>query len=179
MKRYIALLRGVNVSGKNKVPMAELKRGFDALGYSDVVTCLNSGNVAFTCAEEEESALSRAAEAMLMGWFGLEIPVFVIAQEALRGLLTQAPDWWGSEGKEVYDNLIFLLPPLTYAEFCAELGAPKAEYEKAQPCRNAVFWSFDRANYQKTNWWSKTAGPAVRDRITVRTANTVRKLAAL
>ena len=47
MKRYIALLRGINISGKNKVPMAELKRGFEALGVMEVRTWLNSGNDIF------------------------------------------------------------------------------------------------------------------------------------
>ena len=45
-KRYLALPRGVNISGKNKVPMAELKQGFEALDYAAVKTWLNSGNVA-------------------------------------------------------------------------------------------------------------------------------------
>lgn len=51
MKRHIALLRGINISGKNKVPMAELKKGFEAAGFLDVKTWLNSGNVVFSCEE--------------------------------------------------------------------------------------------------------------------------------
>lgn len=47
MKRYIAFLRGINISGKNKVPMAELKQGFERLDYAEVKTYLNSGNVIF------------------------------------------------------------------------------------------------------------------------------------
>lgn len=47
MKRYIAFLRGININGKNKVPMAELKQGFEKLDFGDVKTYLNSGNVIF------------------------------------------------------------------------------------------------------------------------------------
>ena len=47
MKRYIAFLRGINVSGKNKVPMAELKQGFERLDYTEVKTYFNSCNVIF------------------------------------------------------------------------------------------------------------------------------------
>lgn len=47
MQRYIALLRGINVGGKNKISMKELKAGFEELGFSNVVTYLNSGNVIF------------------------------------------------------------------------------------------------------------------------------------
>ena len=48
MKRYIAFLRGINVGGKNKIPMAELKKEFEKLGFREVKTYLNSGNVAFS-----------------------------------------------------------------------------------------------------------------------------------
>lgn len=47
MKRYMALLRGINISGKNKVVMAELKKEFESLKFEDVKTYLNSGNVIF------------------------------------------------------------------------------------------------------------------------------------
>ena len=47
MKRYIALLRGINISGKNRIPMTELKKGFEGLGFKEVKTYLNSGNVIF------------------------------------------------------------------------------------------------------------------------------------
>lgn len=47
MKRHIALIRGINISGKNKIPMNDLKLNFIDLGYSNVKTYLNSGNVIF------------------------------------------------------------------------------------------------------------------------------------
>lgn len=47
------------------------------------------------------------------------------------------------------------------------------------PCGDAVFWSFDRQKYQKTNWWPRTAQEPAREWITIRTAGTVRKLAVL
>ncbi len=51
MKRYIAFLRGVNINGKNKVPMTELKKGFEEIGFTEVRTYLNSGNVIFSSDE--------------------------------------------------------------------------------------------------------------------------------
>ncbi|MDY4194376.1 MAG: DUF1697 domain-containing protein, partial [Bariatricus sp.] len=48
MKRYVALLRGINISGKNKVPMSELKKCFEKLAFEEVKTYLNSGNVIFS-----------------------------------------------------------------------------------------------------------------------------------
>ena len=54
MKRYIALLREINISGKNKVVMAELKKEFESLNLEDVKTYLNSGNVIFSSRENIE-----------------------------------------------------------------------------------------------------------------------------
>ena len=52
MRRYVALLRGINISGKNKIPMAELKKGFEKLAFEEVKTYLNSGNVIFSSNED-------------------------------------------------------------------------------------------------------------------------------
>lgn len=75
MKRYIALLRGVNISGKNKVPMAELKKGFEGLGFGEVKTYLNSGNVIFSSVEENTEGLMHRIESMIKNQFSLDIPV--------------------------------------------------------------------------------------------------------
>jgi uncharacterized protein (DUF1697 family) len=49
MEKYIALLRGVNVGGKNKISMSELKTAFEEGGFADIRTYINSGNVIFSC----------------------------------------------------------------------------------------------------------------------------------
>ena len=166
MKRYIAFLRGINVSGKNKIQMSCLKASFEDMGLTEVKTCLNSGNVIF----------SGRLEAMINERFNLEIPIFVISKEELEDILNNAPDWWGDDNKETYDNLIFIMPPTTPVEVCREIGEPKEEFEKIKSYKNAIFWSFNRKNYQKTNWWSKTASANISGKLTIRTANTVRKV---
>ena len=108
--------------------------------------------------------------------FNLDIPIFVISKEELEDILNNAPDWWGDDNKETYDNLIFIMPPTTPVEVCREIGKPKEEFEKIKSYRNAIFWSFNRKNYQKTNWWSKTASANISGKLTIRTANTVRKV---
>lgn len=174
--RYIALLRGVNVGGKNKVPMAELRRAFEDAGHENVRTCLNSGNVAFSCDGSVDAA---QIEAMLAARFGFDVPVYVTVAEALSDLLSRAPDWWGAADRAVYDNLIFILPPTTCAEVLHALGEPKEGLERIQPCGGAIFWSFSRKDYQKTNWWPRTAADPIGARLTIRTAGTVRKIAGL
>ncbi|MBN3368692.1 hypothetical protein CF087_20770 [Clostridium botulinum] len=179
MRRYIALLRGVNISGKNKVPMAELKKAFDELGFGEVKTYLNSGNAIFSSGEENIEGLMRRIESMIKEQFDLDIPVFVTSKESLEDILQHAPDWWGSENKEIYDNLIFIVPPATFAEVSSEIGEPKEGLERIKEYKEAVFWSFSRKDYQKTNWWSKTASAGIGGKLTIRTANTIRKIAKM
>lgn len=150
MKRYIALLRGINISGKNRITMSDLKAGFIELGYTAVSTYLNSGNVIF------DSGIDN--------------------KEELEEILKNAPEWWGDSSKEIYDNLIFMFPTISYDRFYNEVGNPKEAYEKIYHYKNVIFWSFSRKDYQKTNWWSKTANSKVSNEITIRTANTVRKI---
>ena len=176
MKRYIALLRGINVSGKNKVPMAELKKCFESLGVMEVKTYLNSGNVIFSSADKNVTALIDQVERMMQRELGLDIPVFIIPQEELADILRHAPDWWGTENKGNYDNLIFILPPATFPDIYYEIGAPKEGLEQIQEYQSAVFWSFSRKDYQKTNWWSKTARADIGSKLTIRTATTVRRI---
>ncbi|WP_332849092.1 DUF1697 domain-containing protein, partial [Clostridioides difficile] len=117
MKSYIALLRGINISGKNKIIMSELKASFVELGYSEVSTYLNSGNVVFLSDVDDSKVISNTIRLMIKKQFELEIPVFIISQEELKDILNNAPNWWGDNNKEIYDNLIFMFPDLSYDEF--------------------------------------------------------------
>ena len=93
--------------------------------------------------------------------------------------MQHAPDWWGDNDKEIYDNLIFILPPATFAEVWDEIGEPREGLEKIKDYKKAVFWSFSRKDYQKTNWWPKTASANISGKLTIRTANTVRKIVGM
>ncbi|MDO4544251.1 MAG: DUF1697 domain-containing protein [Clostridia bacterium] len=179
MKRFIALLRGVNMFGKNKVTMAELKQVFENLAFSDVKTYLNSGNVLFSCNEDDTLLLTERIETAIKAQFGAAVPVFVIATERLEAILKAAPSWWGTGDKAIYDTLIFIMPPATVSDVLFEFGEPKEGLERVMECGDALFWSYSRTDYQKTNWWSKTATTPIAPKLTIRTANTVRKLVEL
>lgn len=111
--------------------------------------------------------------------FGFAIPVLCMPKEALEDILQNAPAWWGGADKEIYDNLIFIMPPAAFSDVLHEIGEPKEGLERIEHYRNAIFWSFDRKEYRKTNWWSKTASARIGGKLTIRTANTVRKLAGM
>ena len=107
--RYIALLRGINISGKNKISMPELKTALGEKGFADVKTYLNGGNVLLSDDETDIVKLAEKIRKIIFETFSLEIPVFVISQDELKWLLSKAPSWWGSDSKDIYDNLIFAI----------------------------------------------------------------------
>jgi uncharacterized protein (DUF1697 family) len=86
--RYVALLRGVNV-GKKKVEMPRLKQAFEDLGFSNVRTLLNSGNVLFDAPASD--SLVPAIEHKLHETFGFEISVLVRTQDDIRTLVASEP----------------------------------------------------------------------------------------
>lgn len=179
LNRYIALLRGINISGKNKIPMIDLKKSFESLGFTSVKTFLNSGNVIFSTHETNVKELIKRIEDMIQKEFGLDIPTFVILQSDLLDILSHAPNWWGSDNKEIYDNLIFIIPPASFKDVYDEIGEPKEELEQIENYKEAIFWSFKLKFYQKTNWWSKTINAKISNKLTIRTANTVRKISKM
>lgn len=178
MIRYVALLRGINISGKNKIAMPELKKAFEELNYNEVITYINSGNIIFSCETEDRSIILNDIRKMIKDRFNLDIPVLVITIQELEKVLSNAPDWWGNDNKAIYDNIIFIIPPTTYEEVFNEIGEAKKEYEQIEHYENVVYWSFELKSYSKTNW-IKTASSSINDKVTIRTANTVRKILQL
>ena len=96
--------------------------------------------------------------------------------DALKSVLSHAPEWWGTGDKGRYDNLVFILSSDTPEELCGLIGAPSENLERIQIFQNVIFWTFDREAYQKCNWWKRTASPGIGEKLTIRTANTVKKL---
>ena len=90
MTTWIALLRGINVSGRRKVPMADLRALHEGLGHRDVVTYLQSGNVVFD-AETDAATLPTALEGAIADTFGFDVPVVVRTIDELRAAASANP----------------------------------------------------------------------------------------
>ena len=91
MATHLALLRGINVGGRNKVPMAELRGVVTSLGHTGVTTYIQSGNVLFTTDERDTGKLASDLEAAITGSFGLKSSVVVLAREDLAWILDLNP----------------------------------------------------------------------------------------
>ncbi len=177
MERYIALLRGVNVGGKNTISMKALKELFEKNGFLEVLTYINSGNIIFSCQESDLEALKTLLESMIYESFGLNIALMLISAQELRQALNNSPTWW-DEDEGSKHNAIFVIPPFSVEEIFAQVGAIKPEYEKVGFYGKVIFWSAPLNTFSKTRW-SKIVGTAIYEQVTIRNANTTKKLVQL
>ncbi|MFF9508557.1 DUF1697 domain-containing protein [Streptomyces sp. NPDC014724] len=91
MTKYAALLRGINVSGHKKVPMAELRTLLTELGHGDVRTHLQSGNAVFSSASDDEDALAAELEQAIEKRFGFPVPCLVRDGRYLAAVAAACP----------------------------------------------------------------------------------------
>lgn len=113
MARYLALLRGINVGGKNLIRMADLKACFEEHGFRDVATYIQSGNVLFESGESSSVRLTARIEAMLGDAFDYRASVVIRTRTQLRRVVNRAPDGFGSEPERYRYDVLFLKLPLT------------------------------------------------------------------
>lgn len=173
MKKYVALLRGINIGGKNKIKMSELKSALEIAGLTEVRTVLNSGNIIFS---SEADMNEEIIENIILEHFKMKIPVYLMKIEDLEDILAHSPKWWNTGKKDRYDNLIFILSYDSTEQIREAIGQPSENLEQIEIYKNVIFWTFDRNKYQKCNWWKRTAENGIAQKLTIRTANTVIKL---
>ena len=91
MASHVALLRGINVGGRNKVPMADLREVVATLGHTGVTTYIQSGNVLFSTADTDTAKLAAALESAIEDRFGLWSSVVVLSRDELAEVLAANP----------------------------------------------------------------------------------------
>ena len=109
---YVALLRGINVGGKNIVRMADLRAAFSSAGYAAVGTYIQSGNVVFE-SDAAPEAFERDIETMLERAFGRSLVVVVRSHRQFREVVRGAPDGFGAAPDVHHCDVIFLKAPLS------------------------------------------------------------------
>ncbi|MFG0252343.1 MAG: DUF1697 domain-containing protein [Phycisphaerales bacterium JB038] len=91
IRRYLALLRGVNVGGKNKLPMTDLAEIFTELGCSDVQTYIQSGNVVFSATPVLAKGIAPRVESAVLERFDITSPVVLRSVEEMEAVVAQNP----------------------------------------------------------------------------------------
>lgn len=174
--KYIALLRGINVGGNNKVAMSDLKACFENAGLTNVIIYINSGNVIFETEQTETVELVSLCESAIEKQFGFHIICSVISADELIDAMKHAPGWWNKG--EAKHNAIFVIAPKTVEEIMTAVGEAKPEYEKVAAYHSIIFWSAPVNTFSKTRY-SKIVGTKTYKSVTIRNANTTLRLAEL
>lgn len=113
MQQYIALLRGINVSGQKKINMADLVNHCEDLDFQEVSTYIQSGNLLFKSSTQDESKLANLLQDKIKQEYGFEVPVLVINKEQLVTVFKQLPFEKidiASEGNKVLISFLNTVP---------------------------------------------------------------------
>jgi uncharacterized protein (DUF1697 family) len=111
MNTYVILLRGINVGGKNKVPMVDLRRCLEELGFSNVSTYIISGNVILE-SDKRSDEIKADIEGALSQNFTLDsdlIKVLVLTRNQLKAVVDNKPDGFGEQPDKYHSDAIFLM----------------------------------------------------------------------
>lgn len=178
MKKYVILLRGINVGGKNKVSMAELKLGLQALGCSNVSTYINSGNVLVQTTMSPET-LSQKIEALLPKRFKLDssiIRVLVLTEAQLRAVVRNKPAGFGDQPDKYHSDAIFLMG-IGIKEAMA-VFSPREGVDTIWPGKGVIYSQRLSSERTKTRLGKIVGTPAYKS-MTIRNWNTTTKLLEL
>ena len=174
MPRYVALLRGINVGGKNLIKMPALKACFEANGFDDVATYIQSGNVVFASPETRVTGLTARIEAMLAETFGYQATVVVRTRTQMRAVVDRAPKGFGAEPAKYRYDVIFLKGPLT-ARVAMKSVLTKPGIDEAYAGTGVLYFSrlIEKATQSRLN---KIVSSPIYPNVTIRNWNTTTKL---
>jgi uncharacterized protein (DUF1697 family) len=136
MTRYVALLRGINVGGKNKVAMTDLRQLAAALGHNEIATYIQSGNLVFTSADEDVIALADALEAEIARSLGVRPAVVVLSRADLAQVIADNP--FPAESNPKALHAVFHREPITDERIAAVSAAEQKARAKGSRDQVAV-----------------------------------------
>jgi uncharacterized protein (DUF1697 family) len=173
--KFVALLRGINVGKSIQVPMKDLKCIFERLGFSNVVTYLNSGNVIFNSMDNKITA-SNKINSELEIIYGKIIPTLVKTSDEIELIRSAIPiEWQNDKTQQTY--IAYLFNDIARPELINELPI-KRQYIDIRYAHEAIIWNIKRENYNKSQINKIINHPSYL-RMTTRNVNTARKLAEL
>ncbi|MGI8754301.1 MAG: DUF1697 domain-containing protein [Acidimicrobiales bacterium] len=172
-KRYVALLRGINVGGRNPVAMADLRAAFEADGHRAVSTYIQSGNVLFESEVPSNSVESEVA-AMLECRLGMSLVVVVRSHRQLRNVVDKAPDGFGGTPETHHSDVIFLKGPMSSRQ-AIRVVEVREGVDQAWPGSGVLY--FERVSARRTqSRMSRIVGTPEYQQMTIRSWKTTTKL---
>ena len=174
--KYVALLRGINVGGNNKVDMKQLKAAIETVGMRDVQTYINSGNVIFTHYEAPTNYLADILRRVIQSEFRFAVDLIIKTHEEMRAIVDSLPREWQNNA-EIKCDVVFLWDDHQTDELLSQLN-PRNDIDDVRTAPGAIVWKVDRTNVTKSGLVKIIDLPFYRQ-VTIRNCNTSRKLLAL
>jgi uncharacterized protein (DUF1697 family) len=171
---HIELLRGINVGGKNIIKMEHLKQVFADMGFSDVKTCIQSGNVIFRTSESDKLELISKIENQLQKNFSAEIKTLVLSADDLAEMIDNAPENFGMEPEKFRYDVWFLLPAIMVNDVVSNVRLREG-VDFLQTGKNIIYTSRLTSQMGKS-YFSKIMQTPVSKKFTIRNWNTATKL---
>ena len=174
---YVALLRGINVGGKNKVVMSELREQIAAEGYGNVRTYINSGNLLFEADAPRDEA-AQGVESVLGRHYPFPIRLALLSGQEYLAELSGLPEWW--HGDAARRDALFYTRGLDRARVLERIEAMPLGDEAVHFGRNAVFWGkFNEAEFLKTAYHKHLLREDFYRQVTIRSGATVERIASM
>lgn len=174
--RYVALLRGINVGGKNPLPMGALREAFEDDGLESVRTYIQSGNVLFR-SDAPARSLEERVESMLEKRFRLDLVVVVRSHRQLRGIVDKAPKGFGAKPDTYHSDVVFLRSPLTPAK-AMKVVERREGVDEAWAGTGVVYFQRVSAERTKSRMGRMIGTPEYKS-MTIRSWSTTTKLLAM
>ena len=175
--RFLALLRGINVGGKNVIAKDDLRKCFEDLGLTNVRTYIQSGNILFLSEKTTGKDLTSLIETGLSKRFSYDAQAVVLSYRKYKSAMQAAPDQWGKDDAQKH-NALFTLSGITPKKVLAQLSPPKTGIETITTGPGVIFWSVSKKRLTKTSF-IKLAKEPVYQQMTIRNHNTAFKLLEL
>jgi uncharacterized protein (DUF1697 family) len=174
MNLYVALLRGINVGGKNLIKMPDLAACFVGLGFKHVRTHIQSGNVIFCTEESNQLRLTDLLEEALSKTFNYSSRIVLHSYEEMKAIIKQAPDGFGSQPTAYRYDVIFLKEPLTSSE-AMNYVSMKEGVDKVIG-GNGVLYSSRLISKASQSYLPRIISSPIYQSLTIRNWNTTTKL---
>ena len=174
MTRYALLVRGINVGGKNKVVMAELRQELTELGLGKVETYINSGNIFFTSTDSKSQLIEK-----LEAFFEVRYPFIqsfsLLSQEDYEAEVENLPAWWNEDLAR--KDVLFYTEGLDVEQVIEKVNSLELEDEVVHFGRLGIFWGkFSEESYYETAYHKYLLKMPLYRHITIRNAKTFDKI---
>ena len=174
--KYVLLLRGINVGGKNKVAMSDLKDMVSKLGYKNVITYINSGNIIFDANDNKE--IVRVKISHMLETFPFSINKVILTQEEYLDEISNLPEWWSEE--LFRRDVLFYSDEVDYSVMKERIKMMPLNDEMVHFGKRAVFWGkCNEKNYLSTSYHKLLMKESFYKSITIRNARTFEKIIEL